>query len=299
MKSAWTAFLISVGLLCGHPALAQHQVDLHGSANVPGDQVAFLKVDKESWAAQTGDHFQGWTKGKHFPIDVLEVDLTNEIFKTRIDGVDYTNSLPRPDRPATAKSWIHLQNVDFKQAMDLYGRLCGRTILLHPYVLSEPFSCEASWADESPAKTEVIACISKALDQRNASSLEDGDCFLQIIPSALAQTATLDAKAPPTSKTEMIQRATLDTKAPIQPGMVDFQGVEISQALDIYGRLVGRQRKDHEPRPMATINFKTTCPLSKAQVIYAFETLFRWNGTEIVLNDDLTFSAVKISGQTK
>ncbi len=287
MKKIYAAFLIvcSFNLSPSLSAAAEHRVDLRGIINVPGQQVgvALLQVDKETFGIEAGEHPQGWSKGKYFPIEVIDVDLTNEIVKTRIDGEEYTNSLPAPSRPAAAESWIHFQNADFRTALDVLAKLSNRTILLHPNLETAPFSCEATWTGQAPTKIEITACFAKALNQRETASLEDGDCFLQIVPASMTQTATLDAKAPPTSQTEAIQ-----------PGVIDFQNVEIGQVIKIYGKLLGRERKNRDPLPMATINFRTTRPLSKGQAIYAFETLFRWNGVKIILNDDNTFSVAKI-----
>ena len=230
MRKICAAFPIVCSLLLGHSALAEHQIDLRGIVNLPGQQVAFLQIDKESWAGRTGDHFKGGTRGNYYQIDVLEVDVTNEIVKTRIDGEDYTNSLPAPSRPADAKSWIYLQDIDFQKAMELDGVLSGRTILLHPAVAATPFSCEASWTGEAPAKTEIAACFAKSLGERQAASLEDGDCFLQIIPASTAQTAVLGAKDLPV---ETVTR-----------GNIDFQNVDMRQVIDIYARLLDRQLKD-------------------------------------------------------
>jgi hypothetical protein len=285
MRQLCTAFVISCSLLYRNSALAEHQIDLRGIVNVPGHQVAFLQIDKETWAGSAGDRFKGGTKGSSYQIDVLEVDLTNEVVKTRIDGEDYTNSLPIPNRPAAAKSWIHLQDIDFQKAMELDGVLSGRTILLHPDVVGTQFSCEDSWVNEVPAKNEIIACFAKSLSQRQAASLVDGDCFLQVIPASMAQTAAFGSKD-----------LSVET---VTSGNINFRNVDIGQVIDIYAKLLGRQRKGGNflNKRGVRINFQSTCALSKAQVIYAFEILFRWNGVNIVLNDDNTFSVSEVAGK--
>jgi len=44
---------------------------------------------------------------------------------------------------------------------------------------------------------------------------------------------------------------------------------------------------------------QTTCPFSKPQVVYAFETLFRWNREKITLYDDNTFSVAPLAEAEK
>jgi hypothetical protein len=288
MRKLCTAFPIVCSLFLGQSVLAGHQVDLRGIINVPGQQAAVLQIDEENWVGRTSDHFKGEMRGSSYQIEIQEVDLANEIVKTRIDGEDYTNRLPVPSRPAAAKSWIHLQNIDFQQAMDIYGVLSGRTILLHPAVARTPFSCEASWTDKVPAKTDIVVCFANSLGLRQTASLEDGDCFLQIMPISMAQTVTLGAKDLHTVETEKIEH-----------GGIYFRDVTVEQAINVCGKLLGRERKNNETSVSGLIYFVTTKPLSKAQAVYALETLIRWNGAEIILNDDNTFSVTKIPSPPK
>jgi hypothetical protein len=90
-------------------------------------------------------------------------------------------------------------------------------------------------------------------------------------------------------------------KEVIAAGLIDFEGVEMEQVIDIYGRLIGRQRKDAPAHfdGGARIYLQTVCPLSKPQVVYALETLFRWNRAKITLSQDNTFSVTPLSGAGK
>jgi hypothetical protein len=284
VKTTWAFFLVAVGLMFSQCALAEHTVELRGIVNVPGDQLAFLQIDQEPWVVKAGEHFKGGTRQNSFQIEALEVDVTNGLVKMRIEDQDYTNTLPLPNRPEAARSWIHLENADFESAIGLLGHLSERTILLHPNVKPRPISCDGAWTESSPSETELTACFSKPIGEKAAALLEDGDCFLQIVPAAMAQTTVLGAK---------------DLKAPaeiIQSGEINFRGVDNMEAINIYGHLLGRQFKGNE-NGYGTLGtfpyFVTTCPLSKAQTVYAFETLLRWSGVKIVLNDDNTFSATK------
>lgn len=256
------------------------QVELRGIVNVLGQQVGVLQIDRETWVVKTGDHFHAGTGRNDFQVEVLEVDLTNETVQTQIAGKVFTNSLSTAYRPAAARSWVHLQAVDFKKATEIYANLARRTVLLHPGVEMRPFSCAAAWTNAAPDKTEIAGAFTKPLSQLGIATLEDGDCFLQILPAELLPGASPGAKDLPAGA-ENIAR-----------GMIDFESVDMSQVINIYGKLLGRQLKGDAGYRLP-IHLTTTCPLSKAQVIYAFETLFRWNGIKIILNDDNTFSVFK------
>lgn len=281
MSRILVTLLLWCCLVFAHPALANYQTDLRGVVNIPGEQVALVQIEAETRVVKSGDHFEAGRRAPYFQVTVLEVDLTNEMVKWRIAGADYTNSLPAPNRPATAKSWIHLQDADFRKAIDLHAVLSHRTVLLHPDLKSGPFSCEAAWSEPVPTGAEIADCFAKSLTQRDAAVLEDGDHFLQILPAGLAPTAFLGSKNLPAGASSLAS------------GMINFENVDQSEALEIYAKLINRQRQGAIPGRANPINLRTTCPLSKAEAIYALETLFRWNGAMVVLNEDHTFSLVK------
>jgi hypothetical protein len=271
-------FLILFGLLIGQFARADHTVVLRGIVQIPGLHLALIQIDGENWVLGKAERFTVGSNPK-VPAEVLELDPTNEIVITRVDGQNHTNSLAKAGRPPTSGSWIHLQEADFRTAMGFYGRAIGRTILLHPRVSTAPFSCEASWPNENPGTNEIAACFVTALNQRGTAAAEDGDRFLVIIPAAMTQSVSLGAKDLPASNET------------IASGAINFEGVPLDQAIGIYGQLIGRERKENGARfeSGARIYLQTVGPLSKPQVIYALETLVHWNSGKITLYDDNTF----------
>jgi hypothetical protein len=282
MKSFLAAVFALGYLLCSHADPADHQTCLRGIVNLPGLHGAILEIDHAFYFAQTGDHFKDTRRnGEKMQIDVPELDLTNEIVKTRIDGEEYTNSLPAPSRPATATSWLHLQKADFFFVLELYQRSSDRVILLHPAVDHAVFSCDATWTNHVPSKAEISDCFAQLFKQRDAATLADGDIFLQILPTTMVPNASLRAKdLPPVAREKL------------QAGGIDFRGVDAREVVEIYGKLIARKRVGNEP-VMGNIFFHNSQPLSKEEVIYALETLLTWNGIKIILNDDHTFSVAK------
>jgi len=67
----------------------------------------------------------------------------------------------------------------------------------------------------------------------------------------------------------------------IQPGLIDFEGVELTQVLDIYAKLVNRTLL-RGPLPAAQIVLKTQTPLTKKEAIQALEAVMALNGVSIV-----------------
>jgi hypothetical protein len=279
------ALLILGCLFFSHSVEAQHQTYLRGIVNVPGQQMAFLQIDRGFWAVHTGDHFEDKDRSNaRFPIDVLAVDLTNEIVITRIAGDEYTNRLSTPNRPPTATGWIHMQDAEFKVMLDLYGYSSGRVILLHPDISRAAVSCEIVWTNQSPGKAEISNRLGRWFNKRNATAIEDGDAFLQIIPTSMVPTASLHAKD---------LAADSPAGENMGAGTIHFEGIGVSVVVDIYGKLLSRPCKENAGAGGNIPYFTTTRPLSKAQVMYAFETLLAWSGNKIVLNADGTFSVAR------
>ena len=67
-------------------------------------------------------------KGDHFQFEVLELNLDKETLKTREAGEEHTYNLSAVDRPANARSWLHLENAAFTDVLDLYGELEKRVL---------------------------------------------------------------------------------------------------------------------------------------------------------------------------
>jgi general secretion pathway protein D len=67
----------------------------------------------------------------------------------------------------------------------------------------------------------------------------------------------------------------------IQPGLIDFEGVELSQVLDIYAKLVNRTLL-RAALPDAKVILKTQTPLTKTEAIQALQAVLALNGVSLV-----------------
>jgi len=135
MKRTHNALILMVCLQCSASAIAEHQTHLRAIVNVPGLQVAVLETDHDlgkgsarptvitntRWVS-AGDQFEDDTiKGHHFQFEIIEADLARETIKTREAGQEHTYSFPAPNRPATAKGWLHFENTRFTDVLDVYS----------------------------------------------------------------------------------------------------------------------------------------------------------------------------------
>jgi general secretion pathway protein D len=67
----------------------------------------------------------------------------------------------------------------------------------------------------------------------------------------------------------------------IPPGLIDFQGVDISQVLEVYAQLVGRTLL-RAGLPSAQIVLKTETPLTKGEAIQALQAVLALNGVAVI-----------------
>ncbi len=67
----------------------------------------------------------------------------------------------------------------------------------------------------------------------------------------------------------------------IPPGMIDFEGVDVSQVLEVYAHLMGRTLL-HGALPQASIVLKTETNLTKGDAIQALQAVLALNGIAVI-----------------
>jgi general secretion pathway protein D len=67
----------------------------------------------------------------------------------------------------------------------------------------------------------------------------------------------------------------------IPPGLINFEGVDVAQVLEVYAQLVGRTLL-HGTIPQASIVLKTETPLTKAEAIQALQAVLALNGIAVI-----------------
>jgi general secretion pathway protein D len=67
----------------------------------------------------------------------------------------------------------------------------------------------------------------------------------------------------------------------IAPGTIDFQGVDVSQVLEVYAKLVGRTLL-HAGLPNAQIVLETKTPLTRTEAIEALQEVLKLNGISVI-----------------
>ena len=170
---------------------------------------------------------------------------------------------------------ISFQNAGLVSALELYGQLKGRSIL-HPFLgYSRTLTLRA------PAKTkmEAVEAIEAALKREGLAVVPDGTKFVLVVPQTQA------ASAVPSSS--FIKASDENAKQPeiLPQGSVCFRNSETMQAVQVYASVVGRKLENPDRTPRIAnpgIVFLNQTPLTLEEVRYALDTLFAWQGFEMV-----------------
>lgn len=101
-------------------------------------------------------------------------------------------------------------------------------------------------------------------------------------PAALtAPTANSTANAPNSSAIPSAPVEAAPAEEMIPAGNINFQGVDVSQVLEVYAKLVGRTLL-RAGLPTASIVLKTETPLTKSEAIQALQAVLSLNGISVI-----------------
>ncbi len=180
---------------------------------------------------------------------------------------------------------IRLHDANLQQLVDLYSKIEGRTALQHPLLKRDSISLTVIAKGD-----ENLADVFEQLFKREAIAvIPDGEKFVMVVPNAITNRIRLRAK-------EIEQRlgAGSANEEILPPGSIKFLRVDMRQALMVFAELTGRKLSNPDQVPPREIHFLTVSALSRSEVVYALETLFAWNGIQIVPVGSDTFKVVSL-----
>jgi hypothetical protein len=146
--------------------------------------------------------------------------------------------------PVSAVS-IELDESRLLSVLELYGQFSGRTLLYWPALPSLSFS----WRATCRSRAEAAQLLKEALAKRGVVAVRDGEKFEMIVPSD--QVTAVKPRAPKAKPREA------GAARPEEPptGVIDFYGVELVQAFEVYAAMVGGRFDETAPRPAAVQPF--------------------------------------------
>jgi hypothetical protein len=294
--------LLTVGLLAGiHPARAGHAANVIGLVNLTNYQAALLVItDSPPDAPFPGSAHLWVTEDQSFGnpnilnskmrIRVTRIDFTNRVVLVKEDDVNVIYPPKQTNGVEAAGTELYLSDASFDDALRLYGKIKGRTILVHPNVdrANMTFSANAS------NTVEAVRGLEKALEQRGNAIVVDGNRFVWIVPNSLA-----DALSPEAEPDRLPARnsPSTNTVEALPEGGINFINVPLAQLLDVYQTLAARKWAQDIPLPAAATNtflFYNQTPLNKPEILHAFDVLLEWRGMKTANVGGQTFRLIPL-----
>lgn len=167
------------------------------------------------------------------------------------------------------------RQLSLDKALVLYSDLTERTVLKYPALPNLMLTLGPSITNQA----EITRTIEATLATNGITLVPDGQKFVLVAPQYAAarlnpQAAQLPAAAKNDSKDRIFPR-----------GSIHWKAVRLSQALPIYADVLGK-KLDPAGLPLRTpdfeISFFNQTALTRAELGYALETLFKWNGVRLV-----------------
>jgi hypothetical protein len=202
----------------------------------------------------------------------------------------------KPVEESIPPGTIDFQGASINQFLDLYGLLLNRSLLRSSQISSSTFKLHT----QTPfTKSAIIYLLEVSLALNGIASVDDGTNFVQVVP--LKQIATLSLRAPVRDPSEPLLKpdelpnigyGNVLNPAPRVPGTPKGASPKNSanDVIAYYAELTGRlstPSKEWGPMPVV---FRAQTPLTKAEFLYALETVLKLNGMSIVELDDKTIS---------
>lgn len=179
------------------------------------------------------------------------------------------------------------QPVRLDKVLVLYSGLTDRTVLQYPALPNAWVTLNLTTTN----RAQVARMIETSAAAQGIALVPDGEKFVLAAPQYVAARLNPQAaKIPPAGPN--------DPAARIFPtGSINWTAVRLSQALPVYAEILG-QKLDSSGLPPQTagreIVFVNRTPLTRAELSYALETLFGWNGVKMVPAGDGFIKAVPV-----
>jgi hypothetical protein len=93
-----------------------------------------------------------------------------------------------------------------------------------------------------------------------------------------------------------VPRRTFTTEEYIASGAIDLQA-DLSQALPIYGELLGRQPINAKQWRGRSISFRNQTALSRSEALYALDILLSWQELQVVILDAKSFGVERLKSR--
>ena len=225
-------------------------------------------------------------KGAPVRLELLQVDSGYGNVRVRENGEENVHELEGRElvQFSPGEADVCIANIGFDSLVDLYGELMNRTVLCYPVAIKDS---SISLATSARDRVEAAKVFERIFQTNGIGTVLDGDKFVLLVPTNLVKSISATVNKP---------RQSVSTAETFPAVSIYLKNVSLAETLPIYGALIGR-RWIRSSEPPVRISFHNQTSLTKADIVYAFDTLFRWQNLKIVLVDDKSFKVIRVNGK--
>ena len=292
MKTKGVIFTICLAAfsLC---AYAEHATKVVGVINLTDMKAVWLEMrdsptnsafsSTTRQLAKEGDMFTDQQiKGAHVQIEIVRIDFANGMVQAKENGTEATYQFKSGGNAEAfpVQTGIYFGDATLNSALDMFGLITHRTLLVHPnvYSMSAPVSIQAR------DKAGFTDAFEKFLKDREIAVVPDGSKFEMVFPAPLGKTFQPFAQS----------FSAPETNNSTSGYSLNFDNVDLRQVLNLYGNMIGRELTQ-DPLPMGAYKIQTQTPLTKDEAIHAIDVLFAFHGIKAANVGDSSFKIVSLS----
>lgn len=202
---------------------------------------------------------------------------------------------------------LAFEDAQLDQLLSLYQDLKQTTLLRHPSIPKSTFTFRVAlpspgrdddasavtYAEIQAERQAAVQGLERAFGEKELALVSDGEKFTMVLPKAKVAEAM-----PGVAAAIAANRWGLNAER-IPLGMVDFRQADLRQVAQFYAELVNRTLVPNSGIPHVTIALKNHQVLTILEVVYALDTLFRWNGIQMspLGTDQATLTTIEVRGR--
>lgn len=283
MKSLISLFwLATLGASATLAATKEPPVRLSGIVNLPEFQLALIESKPFNRDVVSGLWRIGERSGD---FEVRTINAPNGTVEGMLRGSNVVFQINPTSSPAASVPCLKLAHASLDLVLVLYARLSNRSVLRSPVLPAVTVTATSGITN----RAEILVLLERQLADQGIVLVPDGEKF---VAALLKQEAARFQPAAPPRPAGATKPAVDDIPA----GSINFLGAPLSTCVTLYAEFAGKKldRNSLAGLPDSRVVFYNQTALTRAEVVYAFETLFRLQGIGFEPAADGTLKAVLI-----
>lgn len=284
MKSVISMLLLVVlGAPVAVAATNEVSVRVTGIVDLPEVRLAIIESRPAYRDVPRGIFRAGERSGD---FEVHAINPANGAVMGRLHGSNVVYQINPPPGPAATPPHLQLEHASLDLVLELYARLAHRSVLRSPVLPAVAVTATSGITKRS----EIVTLLERQLADQGIVLVPDGEKFVAVLPKAEA------ARFKPAAPGPGSPAASAGNNV-FPPGSINFTAAPLSACVTVYADIAGKKldRASLTRLPDSRVVFRQQTALTRAECLYAFETLLRMQGVELQPAEDGLVKAVLIS----